>query len=246
LPGRPQPEVHALIRKLQPHADLTPSELDVLGSILVQIRFIDSNTNIVTTGDRPTLCCLILSGFAYRYRILASGRRQIFSVHVPGDIPDLQSIFIDTMDHSIATLNQATIGLISLAAIRNLTTCCPRITGMLWRETLVDAAISRAWMARIGRRNADQRIAHLLCELFVRSRNAGLARDSTVPLPITQNELADSLGLSGVQVNRSLRQLRLQRIIELRTGVLTILDWDGLSRVAMFDASYLHMKGQTS
>jgi CRP-like cAMP-binding protein len=246
LPGRAYTEVHALVRKLRPLVELTSDELDALRSVQVQIRSLEGNTTFVNTGEKPTLCCLILSGFAYRYRILDSGRRQIFSIHIPGDIPDLQSLFIDKMDHSIGTLNPVTVGLIHIEAIRQIITRYPRIAGLLWRETLVDAAISRAWMARIGRRNADQRIAHLLCELFIRTSQAGLSRQGSVPLPITQTELADSLGLSGVQVNRSLRQLRTAKLIELRTGTLTVLDWDGLREVALFDETYLHIRAHVA
>jgi CRP-like cAMP-binding protein len=127
-------------------------------------------------------------------------------------------------------------------AIQQLCTRSPRIAAALWRETLIDAAIFREWIASIGQRTAYSRIAHLLCEMFVRFRAAGLAKGYSVPFPITQGELGDAQGLSSVHVNRSLQALRLDRLITLGSGTLTILDWEGLRQAGDFDPTYLHLR----
>jgi CRP-like cAMP-binding protein len=118
----------------------------------------------------------------------------------------------------------------------------PRLAGALWRDTLIDAAIFRQWMLGLGRKQALGRLAHLLCELFAKMKAVGLATNRSVPMPITQEEFADALGLSGVHVNRSLQELRARELISLDRRTLTILDWDGVKGVAEFDPTYLHQK----
>src|SRR5687768_8463284 len=105
---------------------------------------------------------------------------------------------------------------------------CPRIADVMWRDTLIDAAVFREWMIGIGRRSAYTRIAHVLCEVFVRMKAVGLVNGNGCGLPVTQAELADALGLSTVHVNRSLQELRAKGLIELRGGALRVLGWDGL------------------
>lgn len=100
----------------------------------------------------------------------------------------------------------------------------------------------REWLASVGRRSAYQRIAHLLCEVFVRMKAVGLAEELAFTLPITQAELADSLGLSAVHVNRVLQQLRGEGLIRSRGAQTTICDWEGLKRAGDFDANYLHFR----
>jgi CRP-like cAMP-binding protein len=114
----------------------------------------------------------------------------------------------------------------------------------MWRDTLIDAAIFREWMIGIGRRSAYTRIAHVLCEVFVRLRAVGLANGDECELPVTQAELGDALGLSTVHVNRSLQELRGDGLIQLRAGSLTILNWDGLKTAGEFDVTYLHLDSE--
>ena len=116
----------------------------------------------------------------------------------------------------------------------------------LWRETLVDAAIFRQRIMGLGRRSAAGRIAHLFCEHWVRSATVGLTNESSCELPLTQNDIADALGLSTVHVNRSLQALRREKLVELRKAQMTVLDWDGLAKRAEFDVSYLHLRPSTA
>jgi CRP-like cAMP-binding protein len=111
---------------------------------------------------------------------------------------------------------------------------------VFWRETLIDGAIFREWMVGIGRRDAKTRIAHLFCEMVMRLRAVGLEQGNTVPLPLTQNEVGDALGLSTVHVNRTLQALRGENLVEWDKGVLTVLDWEGLTLAGEFDPDYLH------
>jgi len=169
------------------------------------------------------------------------GKRQIFSFHIPGDLPDLQSLHLKVMDHSLMTLTACKLAFISHHTVTEVLRRCPRIADIMWRDTLIDGAVFREWMLGIGRRSAYARIAHVLCEVMVKLRSVGLSDGRTCHLPITQAELGDALGLSTVHVNRSLQELRGHGLIELRTGSLTAIDWEGLKKAGEFDASYLHL-----
>jgi CRP-like cAMP-binding protein len=186
--------------------------------------------------------CLLIEGFACRYKTTAEGKRQILSFHIPGEIPDLQSIHLKTMDHSLQTLTRSKVGFITHETLRDLCGRYPRIADALWRDTLIDAAIFREWMINIGRREAYARACHLLCELMTRMRAVGLAQDHTCVLPISQGELADALGISHVHANRVLQDIRKDKLIRLTKSTLTVLDWEGLTRAGEFDPTYLHLE----
>ena len=235
------PDQHPLVRKLESITDLTPEERQALLDLPMKVQAIGADQDIVREGDRPSRCCLVLQGFACRYKMTLPGKRQIMAFHISGDIPDLQSLHLSILDHSLGTITPCEVGFIRHEDVRDLVRRFPRIGDAFWRDTLVDAAIFRAWMVGMGRREAYGRIAHLLCELLVRLRAVELADDHAFNLPVTQAELGDALGLSTVHVNRVLQELRGNDLITLRGGFLTVLDWDGLKTAGEFDPAYLQL-----
>ena len=148
------------------------------------------------------------------------------------------------MDHSLMTLTPCKLAFIPHQSLTELMRRCPRIADVMWRDTLIDAAIFREWMMGIGRRSAETRIAHVLCEVLVKMRAVGLANGHECDLPITQAELGDALGLSTVHVNRSLQELRGAGLIEWRRGALCVLNWEGLKKAGEFDPAYLHLNAE--
>ena len=239
------PNQHAmgmLIRKLESIATLTDEERRAVESLPVRIHNLDARQDIVRDGDKPTHCCLVLDGWVCRYKLLSEGKRQIFSFHVPGDIPDLQSLHIHTMDHSLATVRKATVAFIPHESLRELTARFPGVASIFWRDTLIDGAIFREWMVGMGRRAAFERIGHLICEMYLKLHAVGLAEGYRCPLPITQTDLADALGLTPVHVNRVLKDMRGRALITLRSSTLVIEAWDELLRVSEFDPQYLHLE----
>ncbi|MEA1835274.1 Crp/Fnr family transcriptional regulator [Methylobacterium durans] len=235
-----------LIRKLESIAPLSDDERQAILNLPAKTRALRASQDIVRDGDKPSQCCLILSGWAYRYKIIGKGRRQIFSFHIPGDIPDLPSLHINTADHSLGTLTEATVALIPHDSLRDLIARFPRVAAILWRDTLVDAAIFREWMIGMGRRSALERIAHLFCELYLKLQAVGLAESYRCSLPITQIDLGDALGLSNVHVNRVLQEMRRRRLITLRGHALVIEDWDELNGLSEFDPTYLQVEEQAA
>jgi CRP-like cAMP-binding protein len=230
-----------LLRKLESVASLSAEERSAILDLPITVRQMRPDHDIVRERDRPSQCCLVLDGWLCRYKILETGTRQIFSFHIAGDVPDLQSLHLKVMDHNLGSFVQSTVAFIQHDSIRSLARDFPHVCNVLWRDTLIDAAIFREWMVGMGRRNAPSRIAHLICELFTKMRAVGLTKGYTCDFPITQTVIADSLGLSTVHVNRSLMELRGKGLIKLEKQVLNILNWHGLQKEGGFDPLYLHL-----
>jgi CRP-like cAMP-binding protein len=234
------PHTRWLIAKMASITSLSEEEKAVLSRLPMAVIDLRTDQDIVREGDRPTRSCLLVAGYACRSKATLKGRRQILSFHIPGEIPDLQSLYLTTMDHTLQTITPCRVGFIPHEALRDLCARQPRIAGALWRETRINAAIFREWMIGIGRRSAHARIAHFLCEFLVRMQAVGLAEDHACELPFTQAEIGNALGLSTVHVNRTLQELRGAGLITLRRGALTVTDWDGLTEAGEFDPTYLH------
>ncbi|MFC6792684.1 Crp/Fnr family transcriptional regulator [Methylobacterium komagatae] len=230
-----------LIRKLESMAPLSPQERQAIKDLPVRMHAVNARQDIVRDGDQPQHCCLILSGWACRYKLLHEGKRQILSFHIAGDIPDLGTLHIPTMDHGLASVTKATVGFIPHENLRALTEAFPRIGALFWRATLIDAGVFRAWIVGMGRRSAFERIAHLFCEMYLKLQMVGLAGDHRCPMPVTQADLADALGLTSVHVNRVLQTMRGRALITLRSSTLVIAAWDELIRVSEFDPAYLQI-----
>jgi CRP-like cAMP-binding protein len=188
-----------------------------------------------------THCTLLLNGFVERYKDTPDGRRQILAIHVPGDFVDLHSYPLKYLEHSVAALTPVTVATFPHEAIRALTGSSATLTELLWRSTLIDAAINREWIVSVGARGAAVRLAHLFCEMFVRLERIGLTRERDYDFPVTQIDLADACGLTAVHANRMLRQLRERGLVEFRQGLVRILDWDGLRDHGEFDPAYLYL-----
>ncbi|MCJ2099711.1 Crp/Fnr family transcriptional regulator [Methylobacterium sp. E-046] len=231
-----------LIMKLGYGARLTGDDRAVLQDLTRRTRRVARRTDISPEGERPENVHLVVEGFACRYKALTDGRRQIMAFLVPGDFCDLHVAILGEMDHSIGTSWGCTIVDIPRSAIEHLTAHHPRITRALWWATLVDEGTLRAWLVNMGQRDADRQIAHLVCELLVRLRIVGLVDEDSFEFPMTQDDLADTLGITSVHVNRVLQDLRGQGLLEWRSKRVRIPDVARLIAFAEFDPKYLHLR----
>lgn len=232
---------NVLTRKLELFGPLSEADRRLLEDTVTRTRDVQAHHDIIREGDAPSNVILVLSGFACRYKVLPDGRRSIFAFLVPGDFCDLHIFILNAMDHGIATLSPCTIVDIPRSRVLELTDR-PAIARALWWTTLVDEATLREWLVNMGQRDAERSIAHLFCELHLRLKGVGLADGGEFHLPITQAELADTMGLSTVHVNRSIQSLRSQGLIVLRGGRLVIPDVDRLRSACHFNANYLHLE----
>jgi CRP-like cAMP-binding protein len=187
---------------------------------------------------------LILEGWACRYKMLEDGRRQIMAFLLPGDISDARIFVLRQMDHSVATLSAARVAEIPKERFVDLLDRHPRVGRALWWDSLVEGAIQREWTTSLGQRDALERISHLLCEVFIRLRGVGLTQGQSCELPVTQEELGDTTGMSTVHVNRTLSELRESGLIVLKGKQLTIPDLAALKSAAMFNPNYLHLENE--
>jgi CRP-like cAMP-binding protein len=231
-----------LIQKIDSVFALTKAERQVLAKLPMEPALIEENQDIVREGDRPSRCCLILSGFTATYKVSGDRKRQIMTFGIAGDIPDLHSLHLKVLDSSVRTLTTCQVGFITHEDLHDLCARYPRIAAAFWRETLIEGAIFREWLLNIGRREAYSRIAHFFCEMLVRLGAIGLAEDHTCDLPITQAEVGEALGLTAVHVNRVVQQMRADGLIETKGTRLTIPDWDRLKEVGEFTSRYLQLE----
>ena len=230
----------ALIRKLRLNAELDTDDIGAIERLPFTREQLTAGTFIVREGDRPTRCCLVVDGFLFRAKTTEDSKRQILSFHLPGDIPDLQSLHLHVSDHDLVALNDATVGFIPHEALHAITSARPKVAAVLWRETLIDSALFRDWIVNVSRRPAPARMAHLISELARRLEGVGLLKDDQAYLPLTQVHLADALGLTSVHVNRVLQELRRDGVMDLRDRVLRFSDVERLEELGAFDPLYLH------
>ena len=232
-----------LVRKLANFAPLTAQDERVLGGIGSSNEAFAAGSLIIGEGEVPRSVFVLTEGLACRYRDMPDGRRQIMTFLLPGDLCEMHVFLVKAMDHSIAAISPVRLAAVSRDTVLDLLFNRPRIAAALWWSSLQEEAILRERIVALGRRNAHGRIAYLLCEILWRCQAVGLELDQVVSLPLSQIDLADTLGLTPVHVNRVLKQLRHGGLIALSNRVLTILDLPGLQDMAGFDSSYLHLGG---
>jgi CRP-like cAMP-binding protein len=229
-----------LALKLAAFANLSGQDYRVLDELVTTVRDVPARTDLIREGDKPSDVYLVMDGFACRYKVLPNGKRHIMAYLVPGDFCDLQVFVLTEMDHSLGTLSACRIVEIPRERVLALVKR-PAIARALWVATLVDEATLREWLVNVGSRPAEERVAHLLCELLFRLRAVGMANGDRYELPITQGELADTMGLSGVHMNRVIQRLRAEKLITLKGKNLVILDLDRLKEFSSFNPNYLHL-----
>jgi CRP-like cAMP-binding protein len=232
-----------LIRKLENFSPLTEEEKRALTETIGSVRRFPAREDLIREGEPTDGVKLILEGFACRYKVLPDGRRQIIAYLVPGDLCDVRVFLLRRMDHTIAALCPVETALISHETLSELMERYPRLTRALWWSTLVEESVTREWIVNVGQRTAFERLAHLFCEIFARLRAVGLAQDDRCELPLTQIELADTLALSAVHVNRTLMEMRRARLVSFQNRQLVIHDHAALQSAAGFNPNYLHLDG---
>lgn len=232
----------ALVASLEKRDTLSTDEKEMLYGLGWRARDYGRGAEIVPDRSRPSESCLLVSGLASRAVLLRNGSRQLTAVHVQGDFVDLHGMLIKRMDHSVIALTDCRIAFCEHGAIERLTERMPHLTRMLSVLIGIDAAVQRAWMVGLGRRNPVSHLAHLICELYMRLEIVGAVEDWSYDFPVGQAELADMLGLSVVHTNRTLQELRSSNAMSWRNGRVRINDWNALVKLAEFDPTYLSLE----
>ncbi|HEX8222337.1 MAG TPA: Crp/Fnr family transcriptional regulator [Allosphingosinicella sp.] len=230
------------LTKLRARDELSAEEELAIQDAVSEIRDYPADRTFIRAGELLNHSSLLLDGIASRHKDLRDGQRQITELHVPGDFTDLHSFTLKRLDHHVMTLTPCAIAVVPHEKLREITERFPHLTRVYWFATNLDAAIHREWELSLGRRSAISRLAHLLCELRVRLGLVGLADESGYDLPLTQEDLADCLGLTSVHINRTLKELREQDVVVFRSGRVDIADLRSLERIAEFNPAYLYLE----
>jgi CRP-like cAMP-binding protein len=231
-----------LIRRLSGSAQPTPQDQEALDRLGQQrVRNFFQRTNIIEEDEKSEGFYLIHEGWACGYKALGDGRRQILAFYLPGDICHLNGFVLGRMDYSIGTITPTTISEVTQRAYVDLVESKSSIATAICREFLVGFAIQREWTFNIARRSALARVAHLICELFLRLKRVGLIHGDSCEFPLTQIDLGEALGLTAIHVNRMLQQLRARNLVVFKERQLSIPDIGALQSVAEFNDNYLHL-----
>ncbi|MCJ2138438.1 Crp/Fnr family transcriptional regulator [Methylobacterium sp. E-066] len=231
--------VCALARKLDGLASLTQQDRAALEGLTGYVHAVVRHTVLAEQEGVADHALIVFAGFASRYKRRVSGRRQILAYLVPGDLCDRGALHGYPLDHTIEALTPCRVAKVPRPVYLDLLGRHPRIALAVQRAKLAEEATAREWMVSIGIRSGRERMAHLLCELLERLGAIGQVTDGQYHLPLTQEDLADALGLTSVHVNRVLQALRRDGLISLRERRLRILAPRRLSQLAEFEAGYL-------
>ncbi len=231
-----------MVRKFNSRVQLDALDHEAIMALPFVPRTYETPAYILREGEpAKSICSFVTSGLAFRQRITVTGARQIVSIHMAGDFLDLQHLFLKRADHSIQALTRLETAEVERDALQELVLKRPNVGRAMWVDALVDASIFREWIVNVGRRDAKARIAHLFCEFALRMKSAGMAQDDHFELPMTQEQLGDATGLTSVHVNRMLKSLADEGLIQRNNRHITFQDWRKISAVGDFSALYLHL-----
>lgn len=233
--------MHPVVRKLNIFASLSPEEASAIGLVCSDIVELPAHRAIAREDEPAINVFLLLEGFVARHKMLPSGRRQILAFMTPGDTCDVGVTLLARRDHSLTTLAPSRLARVSDVALDHLMAEYPKIRAAFRWATLIEEGTAREWILNLGAREAVGRMAHVFCEVYYRLNALGLANGLNYELPLTQQDLADTIGISSVHANRTLQELRRRKLISFGDRRLNIRDLKGLEEVAQFEPTYLHL-----
>ena len=230
-----------LIAKLSQFAPLSNGDVGVLNALCQREERYPAGANIAVEGEAPRSAFVVTRGIACRYRLMQDGRRQILTILIPGDFFDLHGFLLKATDHSVATIGPTWIAAFDREAVMDIVLNHPRIGAALWWSEMQEDAMLRERIVALRRRGARGRLAYLLCEIVWRQRAIGMAEDHAIRLPFTQTDLADTLGLTSVHINRVLQGFRRDELITLEHRRLTLRNVEKLQAISGLTSRYLQL-----
>ncbi len=230
---------NAFLLRLMHAAELRDQEIQAVDELCRQPREIGAKKYLSRDGDEMHTFPVVLSGWAARYQILRNGARQITRLLLPGDAFYFDCSPSGTAIEEVITLSACKIVNISHGDLRRVIERFPAVGEAMRSYGCMENAVLASWVVNVGRRDALERMAHLICEAQYRLSLVDAHQGQHMFFPLTQDDLADVLGLTPVHINRKLQQLRQDGLITLRSKQLTIHDLRTLQQIAGFDSSYL-------
>lgn len=218
---------------------LSANERAFLEGLAAKSVMVPPRRALLSEGRPHEHALIVMSGWLIAYKMLRDGRRQILNFRLPGEVAGLELLAYGRAVHSVRSLQAAEVARLPLDAVTDLQQRFPRLASVLLIQTLREQALLHEWQLNLGRRRADEKVAHLLMELLHRMRLRGLSDDDAFSMPVTQQELADCLGLTAVHVNRVLGRMRAQGLFVRDGRMLRIVDPERLAQIGRFDPRYL-------
>lgn len=218
---------------------LDADDLAELEAAASEIRELPPHHMMVRSGDLVQNSTFLIDGLIARYMDDRKGLRQLVAVHVAGDFVDLHGYPLQRLDHNVATLTACRVALVPHAHLDGILMRRPGLSKLLWFSTLLDAAMHREWIFRLGRLDASSRIGHFICEMEAKLYAVGRSDGFNFALPMTQVDLAEACGITAIHVSRTLRDLRDANLVDVTRGIVQILDKPKLMKMSDFDPFYL-------
>ncbi len=222
---------------------LSEIELNVLESLHKRRRIFVAGRDLVHQGQEDQSAYILMSGWACSYKLLEDGQRQIVDFQIPGDFLGLRSVALHISDHSVEPVTDIEVTEVHVSDLMAAFSKTPRLATAVFWAVSRDEAMVVEHLVNVGRRDAEERVAHFLLELGARLTLVGLGSRAGYACPLTQYLLADALGLSSVHINRVLRKLREAGLVTFRDGFVTFKDYDRLVEFAEFELTYLDQIG---
>lgn len=233
--GRKVPCEKCPLRDLHALRQFSAKELEFVAEFKSGELNIQAGTNILLQGTNSAHLYTILSGWAFRYKTLADGRRQILNVALPGDFLGLQGSVNDEMQHSVEALTDMMLCVFPREKLWNLYRDYPTLAfDVTWLAAREEQVLDEHLLS-VGRRTAMERLAYLLLVVFQRAEEVGLTKGNTIALPFTQQHVADMLGMSLVHTNKTLRRLTATQTIRWKERRFEMLDREALARLASYE-----------
>ena len=229
-----------LSQKLSRLVALNPAETAVLNDFQSNPRHLARGREIVLEGRKYDGLLILIDGVALRYRVLQDGRRQVLNIILPGDFIGFPGCFFESALYSIAALGDCTVSPLPFSRLLGLFETHPRLGAAIFWSLSCETAMYAEHLIGVGRRSALERVAHFLLEMQSRLQAIGLADERSYRLPLTQELLADALGLSVQYVNQTLRQLREEDLVTVERHQVTIHNYEALTALADFERTYIN------
>ncbi len=202
--------------------------------------FVESGKELVHEDQNQHSAYVLCSGWAYSYKGLRDGQRQIIDIQMAGDLLGIRSLLLKTSDQSIVALTDVEVRKISTERLSDVFRSAPRVAlALLWAVSK-DEAMLVEHLVSLGKRDAAMRTVHMLLELGARAEIVGLGTPEGFSCPISQSILADSLGITPIHLNRVLRQLRESKLLVFKDGLVTFIDRRKLIELFEMDFAYLN------
>jgi CRP/FNR family transcriptional regulator len=223
------------LRPCEVFRTISDDELGFISALKIGELRTGPGTTVVREGTETEHLFTMLEGWAFRYKTLSDGRRQITSFVLPGDFLGIQASMQGEMDHSVDTLTSAVLCTFPRNRVWELFQRCPSLAfDLTWLAARQERILDEHLLS-IGRRNAEECAGYYILHLYLRAGDVGLVTDNRVRFPFTQEHLADALGLSLVHTNKTLKRLAARGLVQWDHGWCSLPDIAALAELAKFD-----------